>query len=307
MQAVAIAVVVLTFVIGAGLLLRASRGTSAPASARSTVPPALRPGDTDDVLEGERLMKVQRLGFVFVGLSVLFLPAYWLAEPGRMASKEELFEEISIERGDAYFHDEVVFVEGAEIVPVECSRCHGEGAAGGENEFLDPSTGEVRKVIVPELRTIFSKPVPPVYQGDVRQYVYETIERGRPGTDMPTWGNKFGGPLTEQQIDDIVNWLESIQVEPEEFEGVDGEAIFMEFCAACHGIGGAGGSGPAMLNGSEVAMFPNIDDHIAFVKEGSKPGQPYGTTGRGTGAMPPWEGRLTEEQIRAVVEYERSL
>lgn len=62
-----------------------------------------------------------------------------------------------------------------------------------------------------------------------------------------------------------------------------------------------------MTGGSETRQFPNIEDHIAFVAAGSSPGARYGTTGIGTGAMPAWKGSLTEAQIRAVVEYERTL
>jgi mono/diheme cytochrome c family protein len=44
-----------------------------------------------------------------------------------------------------------------------------------------------------------------------------TIERGRTnnvlgnGDDMPTWGQLYGGPLTDQQINDIIDWLQTIQ------------------------------------------------------------------------------------------------
>ena len=123
---------------------------------------------------------------------------------------------------------------------------------------------------------------------------------------MPTWGNKYGGPLTEQEIEDIVNWLADIQVDLDIDATATGDAIFNQLCATCHGVGGAGGSGPAMTGGAESRQFPNIEDHKAFVKSGSTAGQPYGTSGMGTGGMPPW-GTLTDEQIQKVVEYERSL
>lgn len=200
--------------------------------------------------------------------------------------------------------------------PFECARCHGTNLEGGTNTFVDPNTGERRTVAVPELKGVFARyTTPPAGYRDTREYITAVIERGRTdgvlgvGYDMPTWGNKYGGPLTEQLIEDLINYLESVQsTGQEEADGpVDGAAIFAQFCATCHGINGAGGTGPAFTGGSEQRQFPNIEDHIAFVKAGSKPGQPYGTSGRGTGAMPPWQGSLSEEQIRAVVEYERSL
>lgn len=273
------------------------------------IPPALRPGDPDDVLETSRLTKVIRWGLIISVFFAAFLPFYWFREPQRMQAKEESYDEESIERGEKYYALRTDPVTGEEnLAGKECARCHGVKAEGGTNDFLNPDTGQRSLVQVPELQGVFARyEEPPPGFEDARTFIYETIERGRPGTDMPTWGNKFGGPLTEQEIDDIVNWLESIQDKTKLAEDAGGDVIFTKNCASCHGQGGSGGSGPAFTGGSETKQFPNIEDHIAFVKAGSKPGQPYGTSGVGTGGMPPWEGKLSEEQIRKVVEYERTL
>lgn len=305
MRQFAIAIVLAGFAALAALVIfRRAPKRSGP----DRIPPALRPGDTDEVLESERLTKIMRNGFIVALFFAIFLPVYWLAEPGRMIAKEQEFAEESIARGAKYYALRTDPVSGEQnLSGKECAQCHGVKAEGGENDFLNPATGTKTKVKVPELQTVFSRyEKPPLGFKDARTFVYETIERGRPGTDMPTWGNKFGGPLTEQEVNDIVNWLFSIQRKAEVKQGATGQQIFTEFCAACHGIGGTGGSGPSMTGGSENLQFPNIEDHIAFVKNGSKPGT-YGKSGKGTGGMPPWGGTLTDEQIRLVVEYERSL
>lgn len=305
MRQFAIAIVLAGFAIFAALVIfRRAPRSNGP----DRIPPALRPGDTDEVLESERLTKIMRNGFIVALFFAIFLPVYWLAEPGRMIAKEEEFAAESIERGAKYFALRTDPVTGEQnLSGKECAQCHGVKAEGGENDFLNPATGVKAKVKVPELQTIFARyEKPPPGFKDARTFIYETIERGRPGTDMPTWGNKFGGPLTEQEVNDVVNWLFSIQREPEVKLGATGDQIFSEFCSSCHGIGGAGASGPPMKGGSESRQFPNIEDHIAFVRDGSKVG-PYGTKGKGTGAMPAWGGLLTDEQIRLVVEYERSL
>src|SRR2546430_4514714 len=55
-----------------------------------------------------------------------------------------------------------------------------------------------------------------------RSYIMATIERGRTNgqlgdsDDMPTWGQMYGGPLTDQQIDDVIDWLQTIQRRSEE-------------------------------------------------------------------------------------------
>lgn len=273
------------------------------------VPPALRPADIDAVLESDRLTRITAWGFVLTVFFAFFLPAYWIAEPAKRAGNEKKMQKTSLERGAKYFALRVDPVTGAENASgKECARCHGTNAQGGTNDFLNPNTNVRSVVQVPELRTVFSRyqNPPPGYK-DARAFIYETIDRGRPGTDMPTWGNKNGGPLTEQELNDIVTWLQSIQQTPKTSPGASGQQIFTQICAACHGTAGAGGSGPPMKGGSETRQFPNIEDQVAFVKAGSKPGQPYGTSGKGTGGMPSWAPTLNDQQIRAVVDYERSL
>ena len=38
-----------------------------------------------------------------------------------------------------------------------------------------------------------------------------TIAQGRAGTDMPSWSVKYTGPLDDDQINAIVNYILSIQ------------------------------------------------------------------------------------------------
>jgi mono/diheme cytochrome c family protein len=56
-----------------------------------------------------------------------------------------------------------------------------------------------------------------------------------------------------------------------------------------------------------VKHFPNETDMINFIKAGSEMGKRYGTQGQGSGRMPGFGSVLTDEQIKAVVEYVRSL
>jgi mono/diheme cytochrome c family protein len=46
--------------------------------------------------------------------------------------------------------------------------------------------------------------------------VRDILIYGRPGTPMPAWGAAGGGPLTEQQLDELIAYLASIQITPEE-------------------------------------------------------------------------------------------
>lgn len=256
-------------------------------------------------------------GFLLVVFFALFIPAYWFLEPARMANREKEFHEESVGRGEKYFAMHQDPASGEEnFEAVECARCHGLNATGGTNEFLNPESGEKSLVTVPGLTSVFAKfeenkesfGYPAVK--DARQFVTETIERGRPGTDMPTWGVEYGGPLTAQQVEDIVNWLETVQEPlPSRLTG-SGEDLFNQVCTTCHGAQGAGGGvAPAFAKGAVVKQFPNRDEHIAFVKSGSVKDQKYGTEGIGTGLMPPKGGysKLTDDQIAQIVDYERGL
>jgi len=54
-------------------------------------------------------------------------------------------------------------------------------------------------------------------------------------------------------------------------------------------------------------VFPNEDDMIDFISNGSVYGAKYGVQGQGSGRMPGFGALLTDEQLTAVVEYVRGL
>jgi mono/diheme cytochrome c family protein len=91
-----------------------------------------------------------------------------------------------------------------------------------------------------------------------------------------------------------------------------GEATFKSICAACHGADGTGGVGPSMVGGAVLQTFSSCTDHIAWVTTGSNnwPDPTYGDTkkpvlGYSGAAMPGFGGTLTDQEIAAVVLYER--
>lgn len=79
-------------------------------------------------------------------------------------------------------------------------------------------------------------------------------------------------------------------------------------CSGCHGGGGEGGVGPKLNEGEVLLAFPDEQEHIDWIKSGSGPkvGQPYNARGRvAQGGMPGFGSQLSEEEIEAVVLYER--
>ncbi len=99
-----------------------------------------------------------------------------------------------------------------------------------------------------------------------------------------------------------------------------GSALYTEAaapaCTTCHGAGGEGGAGPAMAGGAVLATFPSCEDHVDWVALGTRgwiaeKGPTYGgpdgalKNAGGFGVMAGYGEALSEEEIRAVVVYER--
>ncbi len=93
-----------------------------------------------------------------------------------------------------------------------------------------------------------------------------------------------------------------------------GRQVYASACASCHGQSGGGGIGPKLSDGESALTFPSEEDHVTWVRDGSasKRGQPYGDPNRPggphvatTGNMPAFSGQLSDEEIAAVVLFER--
>ena len=225
-------------------------------------------------------------------------------------------------------------VPPSEVLNLECARCHGAKAEGGAATFLlQPSQpGELAKTVswtAPSLNDVLLRFSP--------DEVTQIITYGRPGTPMPAWGLAGGGPLPDQPISDLVNYLQSIQLKPEEAmkrnterteqimkdnPGIsEGQALFMANCARCHTkgwsygepliMGGGGAFGPNLTNGVTLRQFPplsgGVAKHVEFVTTGSDFQKPYGSQGIGSGRMPGFGQELSARQIDEIVIYERSL
>jgi mono/diheme cytochrome c family protein len=184
------------------------------------VAPALRPGDTDDVLEGPRLTRISVWGLLLSLALALFIFLYWTAEPSRMKNTTVKFQHDSIDRGKSYFALPTDPVTGkTNTRGIGCARCHGNDAHGGDVTYSDSQTNTQQKGHAPDLTEVFNKYTlhPQVGYKTPRDYIMATIERGRTnsqlgdGDDMPTWGQMYGGPLTDQQINDVIDWLQTIQ------------------------------------------------------------------------------------------------
>jgi mono/diheme cytochrome c family protein len=160
-----------------------------------------KPYLSDDELEGRKLNVALFSALGLLAVIAVVLPLYWLAEPGRQDGAVETFDETFVRRGLELYE------QGA-----QCVNCHGGAGVGGLANFIinDQNGNFVAQVnwIAPALNNVLYR-----YDEDQVRYV---LNFGRPGTPMAAWGAPGGGPLTTQQIDEIIAYLWTVQLKPED-------------------------------------------------------------------------------------------
>jgi hypothetical protein len=167
----------------------------------------MQPGPSDADLEKPRLERLQGFGLVFVLFFVVWIPLIWLYEPSTNLSQENQQLAESVDRGAST----IALYSEENQAGIGCVRCHGESPplSGGQNLF----NGNI--VAVPNLRTVCAGPNldPPNYHPLIHNIVdvKNTIMQGRPGTDMPSWSVRFAGSLDDQQVQDILDYIISVQ------------------------------------------------------------------------------------------------
>ena len=81
-------------------------------------------------------------------------------------------------------------VIGAQLFSANCAQCHGERATGGSaptlnsRQFLKSTTDD---------------------------QIHALIAGGVSGTEMPAWSLDYGGTLTDEQINQVVTFLRSLE------------------------------------------------------------------------------------------------
>ncbi len=152
---------------------------------------------------------------------------------------------------------------GAHLFQGNCATCH--GVNGKAEECYDPSSGDAIGCVglplnyAPLVCGDTSLRMEAMnWEGSKDAFIQSTLYSGRPGTVMPAWGEQFGGPLRNDQIEDLsqfvlnweteelcttpidlYEWPETYAAFAEEFPEADpanGEALFLTYgCTGCHG------------------------------------------------------------------------
>jgi cytochrome c oxidase cbb3-type subunit III len=171
--------------------------------------------------------------------------------------------------------------EGARLWIKYCTLCHGPEAKG---YVADNAPSLVTETFL---------------RSATDDFLMEAIATGRPGTPMAPYGVRYGGPLTNEALRQIVAFVRSKGPAAETLPAVaDGNAeagkpLFVGFCAPCHGDGPKR-SAPRL----DLPSFLQIATN-SFLDFAIRKGRP-GTK------MEPFEAKLTQPQINDVVAYLRT-
>lgn len=174
---------------------------------------------------------------------------------------------------------------GAANFALNCSQCHGAGAAGNVGGFPNLNDDDW------------------LWGGDLDN-IYLTIAHGVRNEDdpdarysmMPTFG--ADGILSRAEIADVTQAVLALAGRETDAEAAArGGEIYLDQCAACHGEGGEGiqdMGAPALAN--NIWLYGGSAQEIA-----AQIWRPR------HGVMPPWIERLGEEQVKELAIYVHSL
>ncbi len=163
---------------------------------RPDIPRAMRPGPSDADLETPLLHKLQGWGVLLVAFFVVWVPLVWLQEPSVNLNQERELRDLAIARGQMAVRE---FSEENQL-GVGCVRCHGPELRGGVIQAGFDPQGNPLYAYPPDLTTVCAR----LTVDQIR----DTIMRGRGA--MPSWSVRYAGALHDQQIEDLVLYLVSI-------------------------------------------------------------------------------------------------
>ncbi len=136
---------------------------------------------------------------------------------------------------------------GSQIYDANCAVCHGSEGQGRVGVNLSNDWPAI----------------------DPAAFTRAVIEQGVAGTPMTPWSQRYGGPLDDQEIEDVVAFVTSLSggrspmaptatplpvtpvptVPGSTGDPTQGQVLFIENCAMCHGENGQGRTGASLNEG----------------------------------------------------------
>ncbi len=226
------------------------RNSRAEIGSEIELAPNRRPYHSDEELEGPKLDRTLTYGLLGLFVVSIGLPLYWLSEPGRQEGAVKDFRRKFADRGGEMF---ATTEEGG----FNCAFCHGgDKAEGGVVDYTitDANGAFVKQVEwkAPALDTVLMR-----YSRAEVRYI---LVYGRPFSPMPPWGLEGGGPLNDQQIQNLIDYMESIQITPKQ-----SQAQVKEELARLRGLKNPDGTlkYPASVSDGELLFNLGAEDNFA--------------------------------------------
>lgn len=213
---------------------------------------------------------------------------------------------------------------GARLYETNCSLCHGAYGEGRTGPTLNTpalfDTGSEGRIAQMD------------WTGSVENYIKSTISAGRPGTVMQPWSQAYGGPLRDDEIQDITNFImnweptagqlpegiekaEATPIPESQLVTVGGELFKSEGCVSCHTIGGVsqGQVGPDLTHigtvAAERAAEAGVDSAETYIRQSIVEPDAYIAPECPSGPCPPgvmpqsFGKVLSKDRIEALVQY----
>lgn len=203
------------------------------------------------------------VGLVLTLAAIIAFAVYSFSETTRLAKAADNFsqERVSL---------------GRNIYETQCVTCHGAQGEGGIGFVLNSKT---------------------LLNNTPDEVFFSLVRSGVPNTQMPAWSVEFGGPLTDEDVRNVVAYIRSweptapviqpvvIQPSPER-----GAVLFASTCAICHGDNGKGGKNAPAIN--DLSRLEKLDAN--WYRQVIKNGRP-------AKGMPTWGTVLSPAQIDDLV------
>jgi mono/diheme cytochrome c family protein len=211
----------------------------------------------------EDYKKYLQIGLVLTILVFIGLTYYSLSERARLTNAAEEFTQERVASGE-------------EIFTQQCTTCHGAQGECGTGPAL-----KNRNLLKTTQDSLF----------------FSLIRSGVPNTQMPAWSVDYGGPLTDEDVRDVVALMRSWEPSAPEIlpaayvpNPQNGALLFASTCATCHGENGSGTDKAPKINDLQrLSSLP--DDWYRDVIRNGRPAK----------GMPTWGTVLSPNQVEDLV------
>lgn len=175
-----------------------------------------------------------------------------------------------------------------ELFQKYCALCHGKNAEGY-------AADNAPSLVTASFRATATQ-----------EFLRTAIQRGRPGTAMAGYDRALGGPLTQQEVDQLIQFIQreappkpgprAIFLPPQPARGDQkhGEQLFTEKCATCHGTPGQRRSAVHLFNPQFLASAS--DEFLRYAIVNGREGTP----------MQGWAGKLAPQDMEDILFFLRS-